>query len=187
MNLSVIICAKDAAATIERAVRSVLPERHCALLLVDDHSSDKTVARAQHVAGERLQVVRARAPGGIPLARQTGLDACGTEFAAWLDADDEWIPGRATRIVRALQAGVDVYSDPIELTDGATGARFRRLDVPDFVRREAVPARLFERNHLPGDTQVGFRVAAFRDAGGCDAAAFGAESFDILLRVIARG
>lgn len=63
----------------------------------------------------------------------------------------------------------------------------RRLKVPSFLRREEVPARLFERNHLPGDSQIGFRVAAFRAAGGYDSGVFGAESFDVLLRAVARG
>lgn len=165
MSLTVILCARDAAATIERAVASVLPERECRLLLVDDGSRDATVERARRIAGERLRVVATAPPGGIPCARQAGLDACETAHAAWLDADDEWIPGRAARIVRALGAGADVFCEAIELYDGATGRPLRRLDVPDFLCARGGAMRLFERNHLPGDTQVGFRVACFREIG----------------------
>jgi glycosyltransferase involved in cell wall biosynthesis len=187
MNLTVITCARDAAATIERAIASVLAETGCRLLLVDDGCRDATVALARRAAGDRLRVVAAPPPGGIPRARQAGLDACETEFAAWLDADDVWVPGRAARIVGALAGGADVFCDAIDLVDGASGRGLRRLDVPMFLRRESSPARLFERNHLPGDTQVGFRVATFRAAGGYDPEVFGVESFDLLLRVIARG
>ncbi len=185
--ITTIIAARDASATIARAVRSALDEPDCRILLVDDQCVDDTVAQAKRCGGNRLDIVRSAKPGGVPLARQAGLDAVETEFAAWLDADDVWVAGRATRIVRALEAGADVFCDPIQLIDGATGTSLRRLDVPEFVRREVTPARLFERNHLPGDTQVGFRVSAFREAGGYDAGVFGAESFDILLRVIMRG
>jgi len=62
----------------------------------------------------------------------------------------------------------------------------RRLDIPGFLRREPVPARLFERNYLPGDTQVAFRTALFRGIGGYDLTLSSAESFDLLLRAVAR-
>ncbi len=187
MNLTIIICARDAESTIERAVATVLRETQCRLLLVDDGCRDSTVSRALALSEGRLQVVSTVSPGGIPQARQMGLDACDTEYAAWLDADDEWISGRANRIVEALENGADVYSEAIDLVDGESGSILRRLEVPVFVRMESNPARLFERNYLPGDSQLGFRVAAFREAGGYDPETFGAESFDILLRAIARG
>ena len=47
--------------------------------------------------------------------------------------------------------------------------------------------RLFERNFLPGDTQIAFRTAVLRAAGGYDPAIVGPESFDVLLRAIRRG
>ena len=184
---TLLIAARNAAATIERAVRSACAEPGCPLVLIDDHCTDDTVARARAVAGGRLRVVAAPAPGGVPSARQAGLDSVDTEFAAWLDADDEWIPGRAERLLAPLQAGADVATEAIDLHDGASGAFLRRLAVPEFVRREVTPARLFERNHLPGDTQVAFRTAVFRAAGGYDPAVYGVESFDLLLRAVASG
>lgn len=185
--LSLLICARNAEDTIERAVRSACAEPDFPVVLIDDHCTDDTVARAWAVAGDRLRVVKAPEPGGVPVARQAGLDLVETEFAAWIDADDEWLPGRAERMLQALVEGVDVATEPIALHDGVTGAYLRALEIPDFLRREPVPVRLFERNHLPGDTQVAFRTATFRRAGGYDPAVFGAESFDLLLRVVAGG
>jgi hypothetical protein len=184
---TILIAARNAAATIERAVRSACAEPGCLLVLVDDHCTDDTVARARAVAGDRLRVVCAPDPGGVPLARQAGLDSVETEFAAWLDADDEWILGRAGRLSAALSAGADVATEAIDLHDGVSGAFLRHLEVPDFVRREVTPARLFERNHLPGDTQVAFRTTVFRAAGGYDPVVYGVESFDLLLRAVAIG
>ncbi len=186
-ELTILICARDAAGTIERAVRSACAEAGCPLVLVDDHCTDDTVARARAVVGDRLRVVEAPGPGGVPVARQAGLDAVETEFAAWLDADDEWVPGRAGRLTAALRAGADVATEAIDLHDGASGAFLRRLEVPEFIRREVTPARLFERNHLPGDTQVAFRTEVFRAAGGYDPEVYGVESFDLLLRAVAIG
>ncbi len=103
-------------------------------------------------------------------------------YAAWLDADDEWIPGRALRLITQLDAGADVVVDALDLHDGESGVWLRRLEVPKFLRGCRHPMQLFERNYLPGDTQVGFRVSTFRAAGGYDKNIFGPESFDLLLR-----
>ncbi len=183
---TIMITARNAAKTIERAVLSCRDEG-ASLLLVDDSCTDDTVARAVRVAGSALRVIRPPAPGGLPVARQAGLDAVQTEYAAWLDADDEWLPGRMNRLLAALEQGADVVADAIELHDGQTGRFLRRMEVPSFLRHEPVPVRLFERNYLPGDTQVGFRTATFRKADGYDPAIYGPESYDVLLRSIACG
>ena len=131
-------------------------------------------------------IIQAPEPGGIPIARQAGLDAVQTPYAAWLDADDEWLPGRANRLLKSLHQGCDVVTDSIDLHDGATEKFLRRLEVPPFLRCGPVFVRLFERNYLPGDTQVGFRTDVFRHAVMIGAV-FGPESFDVLLRATAKG
>jgi len=185
-TLTIMIAARNAAETIERAVRSCIGE-DAGVLLVDDHSTDDTVDRAKRIAGQKIHVIRAPDPGGVPIARQAGLDAVQTPYAAWLDADDEWLPGRTYRLLKALRQGCDVVTDTVDLHDGPTGRFLRHLEIPHFLRFEAIPVRLFERNYLPGDTQVAFRTAVFRTAGGYDPLVFGPESFDVLLRVISRG
>ncbi len=185
-QLTILIAARNAAATIERAVRSCVAETGCPLLLVDDHCTDDTVARARAIAGARLQVIQAPDPGGIPIARQTGLDAVTTPFATWVDADDEWVAGRAARLIDALQTH-DLAVDAFDLFDGASGHFLERLPAPGFLQRPGGALRLFERNWLPGDSPVGFRVQVYRDAGGYDPAVFGPESYDLFLRAVARG
>ncbi len=184
--LTIVIAARNAAATIERAVASAAAEGG-SVLLVDDHCTDDTVPRARAIGGPGLRVLPTPDPGGIPLARQRGLDAIDTELAAWLDADDEWIPGRAERLVAMLDAGHDVAVDAIDLHDGPTGTWLRCLVAPAFLRAPGGSVRLFERNWLPGDSQVGFRASTFREAGGYDAEVYGPESYDLLLRAVGRG
>ncbi|MGE3957562.1 MAG: glycosyltransferase [Vicinamibacterales bacterium] len=186
-RLTIMMAARNAAATIERAVRSCAGETRVPLLLVDDHSTDDTVALARRAAGGHLRVIQAPDPGGVPVARQAGLDAVETPFATWLDADDEWVPGRMPGMLAALEGGADVAVDAFDLHDGITGARLRTLTAPAFLRRTGGAVRLFERNWLPGDSPVGFRVDRFRAAGGYDAAVYGPESYDLLLRAIAGG
>lgn len=184
MRLTILLTVRNAANTIERALFSCMSET-ANILLVDDHCKDDTVGKAKHIAGRKLRVVSSPAPGGLPIARQTGLDAVKTPYAAWLDADDEWILGRADRIIAALDKGYDIVTDTIDLYDGVTEKFLRHLRVPGFIQNPFGHFRLFERNYLPGDTQVGFRVDTFRSAGGYDANLFASESYDLLLRAIA--
>jgi glycosyltransferase involved in cell wall biosynthesis len=186
-RLTILIAARNAAATITRAVASCLSETGCPLVLADDGSTDDTVALARNASSGRLRVVRTPAPGGVALARQCALDAVETAYAAWLDADDEWIPGRAARLTGVLDGGCDVAADGIDLHDGPSGRWLRRLEVPGFLQGPGGFARLFERNFLPGDTQVAFRTPVFRDAGGYDPSIRGPESYDLLLRVVRQG
>lgn len=184
--LTIMIAARNAAKTIERALQSCISETE-KIILVDDHCNDDTVERARSIAGKKLQVLKTPGSGGLPVARQTGLDAVQSKYAAWLDADDEWLPGRAEKLLSELENGYDVVKDNIELYDGLTGKYMRLVEVPSFVRRENIPVRLFERNYMHGDTQVGFRPEVFRKAGGYDPRVFGPESYDILLRAVAQG
>jgi len=187
--VTILIAARNASATIARAVSSCLEDleqQNARLVLIDDHSTDDTVSLARTAGGRRLDVIDAPHPGGVAAARQAGLDAVDTEFAAWLDADDEWVPGRLRRLGAMLANGYDVAVEAIDLCDGPTGAHLRRLRVPAFLRGFGA-IRLFERNFLPGDSQVAFRVSEFRDAGGYDPAICGPESYDLLLRAIRRG
>ncbi len=186
-KLSILIAAKNAAGTIERAVRSALAEDACQILLIDDHCEDATVGIARSIGGDRLRVIQVGDPGGIPVARQMGLEAVESEYAAWLDADDEWIAGRATRMIHALDQGADVVMESIDLHDGATGLFRKRMEIPPFLMGGSSNVRLFERNYLPGDSQVGFRVSLYRGLGGYDPELYGVESFDMLLRAVASG
>ena len=186
-GLTILIVARNAAATVARAVASCLEEADCPIVLVDDGSTDATGALARTAGGGRLTVVRQEAPHGVSRARQRALDEARTPFAAWLDADDEWIPGRATRLLRLLESGHELATESIDLHDGPSGAWLRRLDVPSFITAPGGGVRLFERNYLPGDTQVAFDVDCFRRAGGYDPLVQGPESHDILLRALTCG
>ena len=186
-RMTILIVARDAGSTIARAVRSARAETACPLILVDDQSQDDTAARAQASAGSSLRLLSTSMPGGVGAARQLALSAVETEYAAWLDADDEWIAGRAARLTAMLDAGADVVTESIDLHDGVSGAWLRRLAVPEFLNVRGGAVRLFERNFLPGDTQVAFRTDLFRAAGGYDPAIRGPESFDVLLRALAQG
>ncbi len=179
--VTTVICARNASATIARAVASAAPQS--GVLLVDDFSTDDTVARARAAAS--LDVIRPPVHGPMGQTRQAGLDAVRTPFVAWLDADDELLPDRVGRLVDALeQADGDIAADGVALVDGLTGACRGAAAIPAFAR--AAPVRLFERMYLPAPGLVVVRTDRARHIG-YDAALHGCEDVDFLLRGIAGG
>jgi glycosyltransferase involved in cell wall biosynthesis len=95
-SISAVIPAFDAEQTISDAIRSVLGQTHPLdeIIVVDDGSSDRTAEFATHFPG--VLVIR-RPNGGPGAARNTGIKAAKSEWIAFLDSDDVWIP-RKTEI-----------------------------------------------------------------------------------------
>lgn len=184
---TIVVVARNAAGTIQRAARSAVAQGDHPILLVDDHSSDDTAALARATAGTRLTVVSPPEHRTLGFTRQTGLLAIATPYAVWLDADDELLPGRVDRLVAALEKqGAAVTSDGVELMDGESGRLIRVAPIPSFLRSAPIPVRLFERNVLPGPGVVGMRTDAARRIG-YDVELDGAEDVDFLLRAVASG
>lgn len=95
--ISIVMPLRDAAATLERALDSILTQTWTdwELIAVDDGSVDATpdILRA-HAGRERRVRVLTTAPCGIAAALQTGCDAARGVWIARMDGDDLMQPGR---------------------------------------------------------------------------------------------
>jgi len=186
-SATILIAARNAGETIERAISSALRQGDYPILLVDDFSTDDTVARAGKLAGNRLRVARPPAHQTLGLARQVGLMAVETPCAVWLDADDELLPGRVDRMLAGLEADAsDLVSDAVEIVYESRDHLPAVLPIPGFFRNTQPLARLFERNYLPGIGVLGFRCPFARRIG-YDVSLHGAEDVDFALRAVAAG
>ena len=184
--VTIVIVARNAAATIGRAVRSALAEAPARVLLVDDYSSDDTGALARAAGGERIDIVRPIEHRTLGFARQTGISAVQTPYGVWLDADDELLPGRVARLTGALTAAnASIAADGAEFVDEATGTT-ASAPIPALLRHGAAAVRLFERNYLPGPGVIAVETGAAKSIG-YDPSLHGAEDIDFLLRSIAAG
>src|ERR1044071_4995870 len=96
-RFTVLLAARNAESTIAPAVSPVI-EQSDEIVLEDDISTDATVAGARAVAGVRLRVLTRPHHGPLGATRQAALEHVATPFAAWLDADDEFLPGRIQRL-----------------------------------------------------------------------------------------
>jgi succinoglycan biosynthesis protein ExoU len=119
-RVSVIIAAKDAEATIGRAVRSALAEPETEeVLLVDDGSADGTIAAARAAAAGSDRLVLHALPRnrGPAAARNLALDTARAPLVAILDADDWLEPGRFARLLAAAGEGWDLAADDLLLAE----------------------------------------------------------------------
>lgn len=95
--VSVVIPAYNAESTLERAMASVLSEVviPLELIVVDDGSTDST-PQVIDAARDKDQRVRriTQVNGHVAAACNTGLHASRGKYIAFLEADDEWVPGK---------------------------------------------------------------------------------------------
>ncbi len=94
-RVSVVIPAYRSAATIGRAIDSVLAQTHPAteIIVVDDGSPDDQAALVERTYGGRVTLVR-KPNGGAASARNAGIDRATGDYIAFLDADDYWEAGK---------------------------------------------------------------------------------------------
>ena len=110
---SFIIPAYNAAAYLERAVRSVQSQTvgDWQLLVVDDGSTDGTGALLDRLAAEDRRIVPIRVENcGPALARNHALDRldAGTEYVMFLDADDVLLPDALEYALQGAMAGAEL-------------------------------------------------------------------------------
>ena len=91
---SVIIPTYNRAAVLPKAVRSVLAQdfEDLEVIVVDDGSSDETADVIRTLDDDRVRYVR-RENGGLSRARNTGTERAEGRYLAFLDDDDEALPG----------------------------------------------------------------------------------------------
>jgi glycosyltransferase involved in cell wall biosynthesis len=101
---SVVIPAYNAAATIERAIRSVLiQDEPIEIVVVDDGSTDETAGMVRSFTDERIVVLRSEANRGAAAARNLGIAWSRGKYVAFLDADDAWRPDKLAIQVKMME------------------------------------------------------------------------------------
>jgi glycosyltransferase involved in cell wall biosynthesis len=103
--VSVVIPAFNADRTIDRALASVFAQdyRPLEIIVIDDGSKDNTGERAARYRDREVRLLRLEQSRGVAAATNAGLAIAAGDLIAFLDADDEWLPGKLRVQVALLE------------------------------------------------------------------------------------
>jgi glycosyltransferase involved in cell wall biosynthesis len=187
--VSVIIPAYNAGICIGRALDSVFAQTFSGfeVIVVNDGSPDtELLERALQPYMARIRYLKQpnKGPGG---ARNAGILQMRGKYAAFLDADDVWLPGHLASQVAMLRADPSldlVYADSILTKDGRTvGHAFGSEPQSSPVTFEFI---LTENCNVGTSSTVASRSALIA-AGLFDERFICCEDFDLWLRMSFRG
>ncbi|RKY08906.1 MAG: hypothetical protein DRP66_03450 [Planctomycetota bacterium] len=107
-TVSVVIPAYNAQRYVGRAIDSALAQtrRPDEIIVVDDGSTDNT-AEVIRSYGSKVCFI-GQENGGASVARNTGIEAARSEWIAFLDADDEWLPEKLQLQIEHLMRNPDL-------------------------------------------------------------------------------
>jgi hypothetical protein len=109
LSLSVVIPTFNRAHLIPRAIRSVLSQLRAEdeLIVVDDGSTDHTESVVTGFGDRRIRYIQ-QTNRGAGAARNRGVREATRDLIAFLDSDDEWLPGKAAMQRQFLTARPEV-------------------------------------------------------------------------------
>jgi cellulose synthase/poly-beta-1,6-N-acetylglucosamine synthase-like glycosyltransferase len=183
--VSVVIPARNAAATLDATLWSVRHQTHAhwEAVVVDDGSTDATAAIAtrHHIEDARIRCVKGRACG-VSAARNLGVASSEGGIVAFLDADDLWLPGKLAAHVQYLgeQADVGMSFDRIRFVDEQ--ARPTPVVSTPHVHGLCSADLLYENPAATASTLV-IRRAVFAQLGGFDETLRHAEDLELMIRL----
>jgi hypothetical protein len=178
--VSVVLCVHDAEPYLRASMASVLGQTmgDLELIVVDDGSTDASLAVARDVDDPRVRVIPL-AHGGLAVALATGAGAARGRYLARQDADDRSRPDRLARQLEAVEARPDAV---------VAGCGFALVDVHGRELGTIVPPvadadlrrRMLVRNPFAGGSVLALR-AAVEEVGLPDSG--NAEDYELLERL----
>jgi glycosyltransferase involved in cell wall biosynthesis len=110
-----------------RAIDSILAQTMPVdeIIVVDDGSTDGTFEAIRSSYGTRVKALR-QENRGVSAARRLAVEVARGEWIAFLDSDDEWLPGRNAALLRAASAMPPtvawIFGDTRFVTDQGEGS-----------------------------------------------------------------
>jgi glycosyltransferase involved in cell wall biosynthesis len=195
--VSVVIPVYNRAATIAAAIESVLRQtwRDFELIVVDDGSTDGTLAAAAEVRDPRVRLVANPRNLGAAAARNAGVAEARGTWIAFQDSDDEWLPLKLEKQMARLDAPgagfVAAYCGLLTLggLDNRPGERLQLRYVPGPAIAPAegdLTVPLLRANMISTQTLV-VRRDRFFTLGQFDPDTTPIEDWDFVLRLAREG
>jgi glycosyltransferase involved in cell wall biosynthesis len=192
--VSIVIPTYNRSAIIGETIDNIFQQTysHFELIIVDDGSSDDTLAKLKQY-GSRIQVISQR-NAGPAVARNRGAQAARGEIIAFQDSDDLWKANKIERQVALLeQFGPSVPCCLCNvLMRVVDGKDFTSYDLADlrFAIAEGIwlnPAEVLALTFVLFNQAAAIRRDAFEKAGGFDERLKYLEDYDLPMRLALAG
>ena len=180
---AIIVTCNRPLAVLDRAVSSVINQRHCAdeIIIVYTGGSDsfyEKICETYKIA----KIIRTRTPSSGAIGRNMGVSFTQSEYIAFLDDDDEWFPDKLENQLSCIENGVSMVISPYMIMhqDGSL-KQFERFD------------KLSSIQSIIGENVVGctsfplISRDAFNEAGGFDSDFAANQEWDLWTRIILSG
>lgn len=122
-KVSVIMSCYNAEKTLERAITSVLDNtyKNIELVLIDDCSSDSSLAIATSFNDDRVHIIQHKENLGAGISRKDGIESSVGEYICFCDSDDVLLPNHISDLVEAsLKYDADIVTSGYTIVDGDT-------------------------------------------------------------------
>jgi glycosyltransferase involved in cell wall biosynthesis len=158
------------------------------LIVVDDGSTDATEAAVARFRDRRLRSLRLHVNRGAAAARNAGIRQATGRFLAFQDSDDEWLPAKLERHMRAFEScppevGV-VYSDMWRIRRNGTTHYHRSPEVRPGVLID--PSTRFYQVCKLGIQSTVIRRPCLEAAGGFNEEFPALEDLELFVRLSQR-
>ena len=184
--VSVIVPAHNAEATLLETIDSI---RHQTLsdfelIVIDDGSTDQTLARVQSVRDPRIRIFT-YPNQGLAASRNRGIEWSAGEFISFIDADDTWTPDKLELQLDALRQrpGAALAYSWTAFVD--SDGRFLFAKEPSRFEGD-VYADLLQNCFVASGSNILVRRNCAAAVGGFDATLEAAHDWDFCLRIAAR-
>lgn len=183
-SLAVVMPMYQSAMTVINALQSIvlqvpLPNE---VILVDDASLDNTVSLVEEfISTHQLSgwcVLRCPINMGAAAARHRGVMATSARYVAFLDADDEWMPGHLARSINCMHVnGLDLYGAQFSESPYTTESNI------EVLRSISLVSQLM-RNHFFTSTVIVIK-ASYMKVGGFEVGHRYSEDYRLWLKMCA--
>ena len=155
------------------------------MIVVDDGSTDHSLAVVRGVGDPRLRVVT-QENAGTAAARNAGIAVASGAYVAFLDQDDVWLPRKLERQLHVLERAPDVglvYTDSLIVAED--GTRLGCFSERHPMRRGRLFEEMIVDSGIPFSTVL-MRRGVLDEVGRFRTRFRYVEDLDLILRVAAR-
>jgi glycosyltransferase involved in cell wall biosynthesis len=181
--VSAIIPTYNSAGFVIEAVESVLAQTYpnIEVVVVDDGSTDGTVARLEEKFGPRIRIIRQEHLGPA-VARNAGVRASKGSFVGFLDADDLWMPRKLELSLEPLLRNpkVGVVYTAVLIHELDSGLKYK---LPQYTMSGCMAKELFTECRGVNTSTLLVRREALDGIGGFDEEFFRAQDWDLMVRL----